>query len=115
MKKVDERIEDMLNSLISKVDRLQPPAKEPKTKKPEIPHRIKWKGQYITLSSGKTVWRKLGDAKCAFRQEITSDVRKTLREAWHLSNNEYPAQKDIDNLYQLLLGSGVVEFVPFEA
>ena len=34
------------------------------------PYRIKINGQYLTTRSGKTVWKRLGDAKNAFHNHL---------------------------------------------
>jgi hypothetical protein len=76
-----------------------------------VPHRIKWKGKYIRTKSGKTVWKRIGDAKSAFKMEISNELRSIVQK---MTNDTYVNYKQIDAFYALILKSGLVEFVPYE-
>lgn len=81
-----------------------------KEDKEDIATRIKWNGQFIKTAKGKNVWKKIGDAKLAFRFEIWDDVMRVLQ-----SNlGRYPSREEQDAFYNLIVESGNVEFVPLE-
>lgn len=45
---------------------------ETKKLKKNKPVRIRYNGQFVTLKSGKTIWKRLGDAKSALRHDFNS-------------------------------------------
>lgn len=48
------------------------------------PHRIKFRGEFLTTKSGKTVWPSLGAAKLAMRNEFnTSRIFKESRYSYN--------------------------------
>jgi hypothetical protein len=88
------------------------------------PHRIKFMGEFVTLTSGKTVWKKPGDAKSAlnrhFRQWAFYGEMENSRQSivnallkQFFSNEKYPYQQT-KKLIDLLEKAGVVEFVPVD-
>lgn len=100
-------LDELLEKLYKELDtRLVP---QPKALK-HIPHRIKWKGQFIRTSSGKTVWKKIGDAKSAFRLEIENDVYRILKKGL----GRYPSHEEKEAFIHLIFTSGHLEFVPWE-
>lgn len=99
--------------------------KSTKPLKKSRPHRIKFMGEFITLNSGKTVWKRIGDAKSALnnhlgsyamigafrRDETPSPVNLIMRDFF--ADKRYPYQH-VKELILLLEKAGVVEFVPVD-
>ncbi len=89
------------------------------------PHRIKFMGEFVTLNSGKTVWKRIGDAKSALnnhfdsyatigafrRYETPSSVNLIMQNLF--ADKKYPYQH-VKELIDLLEKAGVVEFVPVD-
>lgn len=101
--KVKEALEEFISTLDNRIRYQEKAAKN-------IPHRIKWKGKFIKTRSGKTVWKRIGDAKSAFNLEIRSLVHST---ASKITGEKYPSRSDIKAVHNAILNSGLVEFVPW--
>jgi len=71
-------------------------------KVPKTVWRAKIDGQFITTISGKTVWKRLGDAKNAIRNHVESYC--AMHDSWQRRSNA-------DALYDRLLKEGHIEFV----
>lgn len=74
----------------------------------DVAYRVKWRGKFVKTQSGKTAWRRIGDAKSAFRNDINEELTTVLRE----SLGEYPRSHEKDTFFQSLIDTGLVEFVP---
>lgn len=57
---------------------LAKPTEERHTKRKMVPHRIKFKGQFIKTCTGKSLWPSLGAAKNALNLEIQSQLSMQL-------------------------------------
>lgn len=101
--KVKKALEEFISTLDDRIQYQERAAKN-------IPHRIKWKGKFVKTRSGKTVWKRIGDAKSAFNLEIGSLVHET---ASNITGEKYPSRSDIKAVYNAILNSGLVEFVPW--
>lgn len=88
------------------------------------PHRIKFMGEFVTLNSGKTVWKRIGDAKNALNNHFTSfagigewraEQRSIVNKMLHqfFAHEKYP-HYCVKELIALLEKAGVVEFVPVD-
>lgn len=88
------------------------------------PHRIKFMGEFVTLNSGKTVWKRIGDAKSALHHHFATQtyshydpkadqsiINQLLKQFF--SHEGYPYQHT-SKLTSLLEKAGVVEFVPVD-
>lgn len=88
--------------------------KKGKTVKPTTPYRIKFRGEFITLESGKTLWRTKGHAKSAMTNHISSQIWyqkhfQCLLYAFYGSDYRHENAK---NLHQTLESEGIIEYVP---
>jgi hypothetical protein len=71
-------------------------------KVPKTVWRVKINGQFATTISGKTVWKRLSDAKNAIRNHVESYC--AMRDTWQ-------KRTDTDSLYDRLLNEGHIQFV----
>lgn len=88
--------------------------------------RIKFLGKYVTLNSGKTIWKRIGDAKSALIHHLGSQARYRQRTAFSDLINSYndrpmddpnyylPAPKDIKAFSRDLEKLGYIEYVVLE-
>jgi AAA+ ATPase superfamily predicted ATPase len=100
--------EQIQNVIFQISDHLNHLTEQPKARK-AVPHRIKWLGKFIRTRSGKTVWKRIGDAKCAFRHEIEDILRRGIE----VETGRYPRDNDKDAVVNEMIRRGLVEFVPF--
>lgn len=88
--------------------------KKGKTVKPTTPYRIKFRGEFITLKSGKTLWRTQGHAKSAMTNHIQSeawyggDFKKMLEKL----NLKGRYNEEIKFVHENLVAEGIIEYVP---
>ncbi len=60
---------EVVNLAIAQLDKFQRVATEIKKYKPV---RIRYRGKWLILPSGKTIWKRIGDAKSALRNSMQS-------------------------------------------
>lgn len=95
-------------------------AKTPKTVK-TCPCRIKFNGQFITVSSGKTIWRNKGFAKSAFLHHMEHNLSiKTAIKQYILQTNivkqswghiDYVSTSTYKQIRDELEKMGVIQYV----
>jgi hypothetical protein len=88
-------------------------------KRKQTPHRIRWKGQFIQLRSGKTVWPSLNAAKVAVTDKLGYREKSILKSALYPFCPSDPLDKnyiDASDFYRMtiqeLQNAGILEFVP---
>jgi len=88
--------------------------KKGKTVKPTTPYRIKFRGEFITLESGKTLWRTKGHAKSAMTNHISSLLwyDKPFQKLVNSFYGDDYRHENAKNLHQALESEGVIEYVP---
>ncbi len=103
------------DEIINKIVLSFKPIVAKKPSKAQIPHRIKVNGQYVTLRSGKSLWKSIGNAKAALNNHLSdleyhripySEV-KILQSIGGKLNRRYMA-----GIIEILVKEGIVEFVP---
>lgn len=94
------------------IDYLSLTFKKGKTVKPTTPYRIKFLGEFVTLESGKTLWRTKGHAKSAMVNHIKSKIRYD-DSFWKMLEKMTPKNRyKIEFIHEKLMEEGVIEYVP---
>lgn len=96
----------MNENLIAEIEKTFAETSELKNVK-TTPCRISFKGQFVTLASGKTIWRNESFARSALLNHF-----KTVSHSRYLNLNEIPKDTEsIKKIIQQLEEAGILRFV----
>lgn len=103
------KLENVVKTVLKQIDDSFGEVKQKKC----VPYRIKYKGRYITLNSGKSLWKQLGHAKSALTNHLKlysccPHIGEDISEDW---NMRHTIGKKLDEeILETIMKD--IEFVP---